>query len=158
MAKKTTRKKKSIATSKPSATKSADAPKLLTGGNPQIPKGDGNEPVQAYINAMPEWKSGVGKKLDRLIVKNVPDVVKAVRWNQPFYGLEGQGQFMSFSCCTKYIKVAFFMGRSLEPMPPVESKHKDVRYFHIFEDDALDEKQLTSWIKQAAKLEGEHCF
>ena len=132
--------------------------KLLTGGNPQIPKGDGNAPVQAYIRAMPGWKSAVGKKIDRLIVEHAPGVQKAVRWNTPFYGIEGNGWFMAFSCCTRYIKVNFLNGSSLAPLPPIESKHKDVRYFHIFENDTLDEQQFVDWIKQSASLPGEDCF
>ena len=133
-------------------------PKLLTGGNPQIPKGDGDAPVQAYIAAMPGWKHDVGARLDALIVKSVPKVRKAVRWNNPFYGVEGRGWFLSYSCCTKYIKMAFHNGASLEPVPPVESKHPVVRYFHIFESDELDDAQLTSWFEQAAKLPGEELF
>lgn len=154
MAKKTTKK----TTKKAAPKKAAGEPKLLTGGNPQIPKGDGNAPVQAYIKAMPGWKNAMGRKLDTLIVANVPGVRKAVRWNQPFYGIEDNGWFMAFCCCTRYIKVSFFQGQSLKPIPPVESKHKNVRYFHIFEDEPLDEKQLVNWIKQAAKLPGEDCF
>src|SRR6185295_5857770 len=114
-------------------------PPLLAGGNPQIAKADGDGPVQAYIAAMPGWKRDVGSRLDALIVGTVPNVRKAVKWNTPFYGIEGQGFFLGFHCITKYIKVAFFRGTSLHPLPPVESKHKDVRYFHIYEDDQLDE-------------------
>jgi hypothetical protein len=133
-------------------------PKLLSGGNPQIPKGDGDGPVQAYIAAMPGWKSAVGRRIDALIVDAVPDVRKAVRWNTPFYGVEDDGWFLGFSCLTKYIKVAFFRGTSLEPLPPVESKQKEVRYFHIFEDDDLDETQLVAWVTQASQIPGAPMF
>jgi hypothetical protein len=129
-------------------------PRLLSGGNPQIPKGDGDAPVQAYIEATPGWKSDVGRRLDELIERTVPAVQKAVRWNSPFYGVEGQGWFLSFHCFTKYIKVTFIRGTSLDPVPPVESKHDETRYFHIDEDDELDKKLLTSWIKQASELPG----
>lgn len=133
-------------------------PKLLSGGNPQIPKGDGDEPVQAYIAAMPGWKSDVGRRLDELIVGAVPGVLKAVRWNSPFYGVEGQGWFLSFHCFTKYIKVTFLNGGSLDPLPPVESKQPAVRYFHIHEDDTLDEDQFVDWVRQASALPGEELF
>ena len=129
-------------------------PRLLSGGNPQIPKGDGDAPVQAYIEAMPGWKSDVGRRLDELVECTVPDVKKAVRWNSPFYGVEGQGWFLSFHCFTKYIKVTFMRGTSLDPVPPVESKHDDTRYFHIHVDDDLDEQLLTTWVKQASDLPG----
>jgi hypothetical protein len=142
-----------------SGTSSANAtPKLLSGGNPQIAKADGDGPVQAYIDAMPGWKRDVGRRLDALIVRTVPNVRKAVRWNTPFYGVEGQGWFLGFHCITKYVKVAFFKGASLRPMPPVESKQKDVRYFHIHEDDQPDEELVASWIRQASKLQGEKMF
>lgn len=133
-------------------------PKLLTGGNPQIPKGDGDAPVQAYIKAMPGWKSAIGRQLDRLIVQTVPAVRKAVRWNTPFYGIEGQGWFMAFDCTTKYVKVAFFAGTSLEPIPPIESKQEAVRYFHILENDKLDEALFASWVRQASQIRGEDVF
>ncbi|HEY0630220.1 MAG TPA: DUF1801 domain-containing protein [Sphingomicrobium sp.] len=129
-------------------------PKLLSGGNPQIPKGDGDTPVQAYIAAMPGWKSEAGAKLDKLIERTIPDVRKAVKWNSPFYGIEGQGWFLAFHVFTRYIKVTFFRGAELDPLPPVESKDKNTRYFHIHEDERLDEKQVASWIRQAAKLPG----
>ncbi len=129
-------------------------PKLLSGGNPQIAKGDGDAPVQAYIAAMPGWKSDVGRRLDALITRTVPDVLKAVRWNSPFYGIEGQGWFLSFHCFTRYIKVAFFKGAALDPLPPVDSKDENARYFHIHEDDTLDEKQIVNWIRQASGLPG----
>ena len=128
---------------------------LLSGGNPQIPKGEGDAPVQAYIAAMPSWKRAVGRRLDALIARTVPGVRKAVKWNSPFYGVEDQVWFLSFHCFAKYIKVAFFRGASLHPAPPVTSKHKDVRYFHIHEDDEIDEAQFADWVKQASELPGE---
>ena len=137
--------------SKSSDTKSAV---LLSGGNPQIAKGDGDAPVQAYIAAMPGWKQEVGLWLDALIVSHVPSVKKAVKWNSPFYGIEGQGYFLSFHCFTHYVKVTFFRGTSLEPPPPGQSKIKDVRYLDIRESDARDDAQMAKWIKQAAKLPG----
>ena len=130
-------------------------PALLAGGNPQIAKADGDAPVQAYIAAMPGWKRDVGRRLDALIVRTVPGVRKAVKWNSPFYGIDGQGWFLSFHCFTTYVKVAFFRGTSLRPLPPAASKHKDVRYLDIHEDDALDEAQLAAWVKQASQLPGE---
>ena len=135
-----------------------EQPRLLSGGNPQIPKGDGDAPVQAYLDAMPGWKQAVGRRLDELIVRTVPGVQKAVRWNTPFYGIEDQGWFIAFHCITMYIKVSFFRGTSLHPVPPVGSKQPDVRYFHIYEGDELDERQLTKWIRQASRLPGECCF
>jgi hypothetical protein len=128
--------------------------KLLSGGNPQIAKADGDRPVQAYIAAMPGWKCDLGKRLDALISHSVPNVRKAVKWNSPFYGIEGQGWFLSFHVFTRYIKVGFFRGAELRPLPPGESKHKDVRYLDIHEDDALDEGQIVKWVKQAAALPG----
>jgi hypothetical protein len=128
---------------------------LLSGGNPQIPKGEGNAPVQAYIAAMPGWKREVGRRLDSLIERTVPGVHKAVKWNSPFYGVDGQGWFLSFHCFTNYIKVTFFRGTSLRPVPPFESRHEGVRYVHIAEDDEFDEAQLAAWIKQASQLPGE---
>lgn len=127
---------------------------LLSGGNPQIPKGDGDAPVQAYIAAMPGWKSEAGRRLDELITRVVPEVRKAVKWNSPFYGVDGLGWFISFHCFTRYVKVTFFNGVSLDPLPPVSSKDPKARYLHIHEDEAVDEKQLTSWIKQASGLPG----
>jgi hypothetical protein len=129
-------------------------PALLSGGNPQIAKGYGDAPVQAYIAAMPGWKSDVGRRLDALIARTVPDVHKAVKWNSPFYGIEGQGWFLSYHCFAKYIKVAFFRGTSLRPIPPGESKQKEVRYLDIHEDQ-LDEAQFAAWVKQASQLPGE---
>jgi len=136
------------------AKRTTAKPKLLSGGNPQIPKGDGDAPVQAYIAAMPGWKRNAGSRLDALIVRSVPNVRKAVKWNSPFYGIECQGWFLSFHCFTKYIKVAFFRGTSLRPLPPVESKDPNTRYFHIHGDDQLDESQLAAWFRQAADLPG----
>ena len=133
----------------------AEKPRLLAGGNPKIAKADGDAPVQAYIAAMPGWKRDVGRRLDALIVRAVPGVHKAVKWNSPFYGLEDQGWFFSLHCFTRYVKVAFFRGASLRPLPPGESKQKDVRYLDIHEDDRLDEAQLAAWVKQASKLPGE---
>ncbi|MCY3599542.1 MAG: DUF1801 domain-containing protein [Gemmatimonadetes bacterium] len=132
--------------------------KLLSGGNPQIPKGDGDAPVQDYIAAMPGWKREVGRHLDALIERSVPDVRKAIRWNSPFYGIEGQGWFLSFHCFARYIKVTFLNGASLRPTPPVESKHEHVRYFHIHEEDEVDENLLVDWLRQASALPGEGLF
>jgi hypothetical protein len=126
---------------------------LLSGGNPQIAKADGDAPVQAYIAAMPGWKRAIGKRLDALIVRKVPDVQKAVKWNSPFYGIEGRGWFLSFHVFTHYVKVTFFRGSSLRPIPPGASKHEDVRHFDIHEGE-LDEAQMGTWVKQAAALPG----
>ena len=134
--------------------KSEKVPVVLSGGNPRIAKADGAPPVQAYIAAMPGWKRDVGKRLDALIERSVPNVRKAVKWNSPFYGTEDQGWFLSFHVFTRYVKVTFFRGMSLRPVPPGASKHEDVRYFDIHEDDELDEAQLASWLKQAAALPG----
>jgi hypothetical protein len=127
---------------------------LLSGGNPQITKGTGDAPVQAYIAAMPGWKRDVGRRLDALIVRTVPGVAKAVKWNSPFYGVEDPLWFLSFHCFAKYIKVAFFRGASLRPVPPGTSKQKDVRYLDIYEGE-LDETQFVDWVKQASRLPGE---
>lgn len=154
--------------SKPRKTKSAPAkPKtgklqkneqgvvLLSGGNPQIAKADGDAPVQAYIAAMPGWKSALGKQLDELIVRVVPDVRKAVKWNSPFYGSTGDGWFLSFHVLTKYVKVTFFDGTSLKPEPPgFTPKSKETRWLDIYENQPLDEKQMESWVMQASKLPG----
>lgn len=154
-------KKATSSKSKPQAGKaggngSAGAgPVLLSGGNPQIAKGYGDAPVQAYIVAMPGWKSDLGRRLDTIIARTVPDVHKAVKWNSPLYGLQGQGWFLSVHCFTKYIKVAFFRGASLHPIPPGASKHKEVRYLDIREDDQFDEAQFSDWVKQASQLPGE---
>lgn len=151
--------KKSANSTKQTAPEQVAAkPKLLSGGNPQIAKGDGDAPVQSFIEAMPGWKRDIGRRLDALIAGAVPDVRKAVRWNSPFYGIEGQGWFLSYHCFTKYVKVTFLNGASLRPLPPVESKHEDVRYFHISENDQLDEELLARWIRQASELPGENCF
>jgi hypothetical protein len=128
--------------------------KLLSGGNPQIAKGDGDAPVQAYIAAMPGWKHKAGKRLDAIITRTVPKVRKAVKWNSPFYGIEGKGWFLSFHVFTKYIKVGFFRGAALKPVPPGASKDKNMRYLDIYEGDKFDEKQMASWVKQAAALPG----
>ena len=130
-------------------------PKLLSGGNPQIPKGEGSRPVQDYIAAMPGWKRDVGQRLDELVACTVPDVHKAVKWNQPFYGRQGEGWFLSFRCYTNYVQLQFLKGTSLNPMPPKASKHDEMRYFDIREGDELDEDQLRSWIEQASALPGE---
>jgi hypothetical protein len=127
---------------------------LLSGGNPQIAKADGDTPVQAYIAAMPGWKRNLGKRLDALIVRNVPKVRKAVKWNSPLYGIEDKGWFLSFHVFNRYVKVTFFRGTSLRPVPPGASKQKDVRYLDIHEDDGLDEAQMGSWVKQAAAWTG----
>jgi hypothetical protein len=137
------------------AAKRTDAePRLLSGGNPQIAKGDGDAPVKAYIAAMPGWKSEAGRRLDTLITRTVPDVRKAVKWNSPLYGVDGRSWFLGLHCYAKYIKVAFFRGASLDPMPPVASKSQDTRYVHIHEGDPLDEERLARWIKQASELPG----
>jgi hypothetical protein len=132
----------------------AKKPKLLSGGNPQIPKGDGDGPVQDFIAAMPGWKHDVGRELDRLIGEEVPGVRKAVRWNSPFYGSDAGGWFISYHCFDKYVKVTFLYGSSLDPMPPVGSKDPDARYLHVTEDGVEDEPQLRDWIRQAAAIPG----
>ena len=147
-------KRNKIISTKSKSRPAAVTPALLAGGNPQIAKADGDAPVQAYIAAMPGWKRDVGHRLDSLIVRTVPNVSKAVRWNSPFYGIEGQGWFLSFHCFTKYVKLAFFRGRSLRPLPPGESRNDDTRYLDIHEDDQLDQELVASWIMQASKLPG----
>ena len=138
------------------AKKAAPQPVLLSGGNPQIAKGDGDAPVQAYIAAMPGWKRDAGRRIDALIVGTVPGVHKAVKWNSPFYGVEDQGGwFLAFHCFTKYVKVTFFRGTSLRPVPPGESKSNDTRYLDIHEGDRLDDAQFVAWVKQASQLPGE---
>ncbi len=129
-------------------------PKLLSGGNPQIAKADGDAPVQAYIAAMPGWKRDLGERLDAIIWRNVSGVRKAVKWNSPFYGVEGQGWFLSFHVFTKYVKVAFFKGAALRPLPPGASKSEETRYLDIREGDELDEAQFAAWVKQAAAIPG----
>lgn len=146
---------KAGAKSKPMKEREGTKVVLLTGGNPQIAKADGDAPVQAYIAAMPGWKCDIGKRLDAVIGRTVPDVRKAVKWNSPFYGIEGQGWFLSFHVFTRYVKVTFFSGTSLRPVPPGSTpKTKDARWLDIHEDDELDEAQLATWVKQAAALPG----
>lgn len=137
------------------AERETKEPVLLSGGNPQIAKGDGDAPVQAYIAAMPGWKRTVGRRLDDLIGAAVPGVRKAVKWNTPFYGVEPPYWFLGFHCFDKYIKVTFFAGTSLDPVPPIASKQKGVRYLHIHEDKPLDEAVFIDWVRQAAALPGE---
>ena len=127
---------------------------LLSGGNPQIAKGYGDEPVQAYIKAMPGWKSAVGRRLDAIIERAVPDVKKAVKWNSPFYGVEDDLWFLSLHCFTQYVKVTFFRGTQLDPVPSGTSKHPGVRYLDIYEGE-FDEAQFTDWVKHASRLPGE---
>ena len=136
------------------AAKVKAAPRLLAGGNPQIPKGEGDGPVQAYIAAMPGWKGELGRRLDALIAATVPDVEKAVKWNSPFYGVAGRGWFLSFHCFDRFVKLAFFRGMALQPLPPGASKSPDTRYLDIRENEKLDEKQLADWIRQASALPG----
>jgi hypothetical protein len=149
MARKTSKKSANV------AKKAAAKPTLLAGGNPQIAKADGDAPVRAYIAAMPGWKRGVGRRLDALIGRTVPGVRKAVKWNSPFYGVEGQGSFLGIHCFTRYVKVAFFRGTSPRPVPPGDSKQKEVRHLDIHEDDQLNEAQFAAWVKQASPLPGE---
>jgi len=139
---------------RPKAKRPTKPVKLLTGGNPQIAKADGDEPVRAYLDALPGWKRELGLRLDALILKSVPRVHKAVKWNSPLYGIEGQGWFLGVHAFTRYLKLAFFRGTSLRPMPPGVSKGKDTRYLDIRETDEIDEAQLVKWLKQAAKLPG----
>jgi hypothetical protein len=139
---------------KPAAKQSSAKPKLLSGDNPQIAMGYGDAPVEAYLAAIPGWKSDLARELDKLIVLAVPRVYKAVKWNSPFYGFGGKGWFLSLHCFTKYIRVTFFRGTSLRPIPPGASKHPEVRYLDIREG-ALDEPQFVAWVKQASKLPGE---
>lgn len=139
-------------------SQTAGGPVLLSGGNPQIAKGDGHEPVEAYLDAMPGWKGDVGRLLDSMIVAEVPDVQKAVRWNSPFYGAEAGGWFASFHCLTKYVKVTFFAGESLNPPPPIASKQEGVRYVHVHEDEPVDEAAFSEWVRQANALPGEALF
>jgi hypothetical protein len=129
-------------------------PKLLSGGNPQIAKAYGDAPVQTYIDAMPEWKRAIGRKLDIVISRTIPKVSKAVKWNSPFYGMSNDHWFLSFHCFDRYVKVAFFQGALLRPLPPGESKQKHVRYLDIHEDETIDESQLAAWLKQASRLPG----
>lgn len=131
---------------------------LLSGGNPQIPKGDGDAPVQAYLAAMPGWKGEIGRRLDDLVDEVVPDVCKAVRWNSPFYGVEGNGWFLSMHCFTKYVKVTWLNGAQLDPVPPVVSKDEKVRYSNIAAVDDIDDDQYRDWIRQAAEAPGDELF
>ncbi|MES2963514.1 MAG: DUF1801 domain-containing protein [Bdellovibrionota bacterium] len=142
---KTTAARKRLASSKP---------KLLSGGNPQIAKGDGDAPVQKYIESTPGWKRDVVRRLDELIERAVPKVRKAVKWNSPFYGMANEGWFISYHCFTRYVKVTFFKGGSLRPLPPGVAKHEAVRYLDIYEEVPLDEKQFVKWVKQASKVPG----
>jgi hypothetical protein len=144
---------KADAKAKPRARKSKPV-RLLRGGNPRIAKADGDAPVQAYIAGLPGWKRDVGRRLDALIVRSVPHVRKAVKWNSPLYGIEGQGWFLGVHTFTHYVKVAFFRGASLKPVPPGVSKGQDTRYLDIREGDELDEAQVAKWLKQAAALPG----
>jgi hypothetical protein len=149
---------KSSRTARPAATganHAASGPRLLAGGNPQIPKGEGDAPVQAWIAAVPGWKRKAAQQLDALIVAAVPGVHKAVKWNSPLYAAGDEGWFLSMHCHSRYIKVAFFRGASLTPVPPEPSKSKDTRYLHVFEDAPLDQVQFTRWVKQASGLPGE---
>jgi hypothetical protein len=132
----------------------AGAPRLLSGGNPQIPRGEGEGPVQAWIAALPGWKGDAARRLDALVTRAVPDVRKAVKWNSPFYGVEGQGWFLSLHAFTKYLKIAFFRGAALDPVPPVASKDAQVRYVHIHEGEMFDEALMEGWIGQASALPG----
>jgi hypothetical protein len=140
---------------RPPLKPNADGVVLLSGGNPQIAKGEGNAPVQAYIKAMPGWKQAIGRKLDRLITRTVPGVKKAVKWNSPFYGVDGKTWFACLHCFNKYVKVTFFQGRNMKPVPPGESRHPVVRYLDIPEGGPFDEAQFVDWIEQACKLPGE---
>jgi hypothetical protein len=141
-------------TAKKTSKKIIKKPKLPSGENPQIAKGDGAAPVKAYIDAVPGWKKDVCIRLDQLIIKNVSGVVKAVKWNTPFYGRKEIGWFVAFHCFNKYVKVTFFKGQSLDPVPPVESKDLNARYYHVGEDGKIDEKLLKTWLKQASTIEG----
>ena len=155
MAEKTSKKSAKVKKRAAPRPRAAKPVKLLSGGNPQIAKGYGDAPVQAYIAAMPGWKRDIGRRLDALIARTVPGVRKAVKWNSPFYGVEGQdGWFLSFHCFTRYVKVTFFRGTSLRPVPPGTSKHPEVRYLDIHEGQ-LDDAQLEDWVRQAAALPGE---
>ena len=151
MARKTS--KKSTKASMKTTENVSGGVRLLSGGNPQIAKADGDAPVQAYIAAMPEWKSDVGRRLDDLIVRNVPNVRKAVRWNSPWYGIEGRGWFLSYHVFTRYVKVTFLNGASLDPLPPGGGKDPDARWIDIYEGQ-LDEAQMTEWVRQSAAIPG----
>lgn len=137
---------------RPSLTPDPDGVIRLSGGNPQIAKGEGEAVVQAYIQAMPGWKRAVGEQIDAIITRTVPHVAKAVKWNSPLYGIADQGWFLGLHCYARYVKIAFFQGTALKPMPPVGSRQASVRYLHVMENDVLDEHQFAEWIKQAALL------
>ena len=147
-----------MSTRQTKATSKAQPRTLLSGGNPQIEKADGDAPVQAYIEAMPGWKRKVGETLDALVARKVPKVRKAVRWNTPFYGIEGKGWFLAFHCFTKYVKVTFLNGASLSPLPPIEAKDQNTRYLHIHEEDQIAEALIEDWVKQASELPGQNVF
>ena len=147
-----------MAARKRSAKKAGTQPRLLSGGNPQIPKADGDAPVQDYLDAMPGWKQDIGRHLDELVARTVADVRKAVRWNTPFYGIEGRGWFLGFHCFDRYVKVTFLNGSALSPPPPVESNQEGVRYLHLHENEEIDDKQLAKWFRQAAELPGDELF
>lgn len=141
---------------RPAASKPTDgSPVLLSGGNPQIPKGYGNEPVESYLAAMPGWKQDVGRRLDAIIVATLPEVQKAVKWNTPFYSADGHHWFLGFHCLTKYVKVSFPDGSEMDPMPPGASKQARVRYLDIYENDEIDEARFADWVRQASRLPGE---
>jgi hypothetical protein len=135
--------------------KASDNPALLSGGNPQIAKAYGNEPVQAWIAAVPGWKSDAARRIDDLVTRTVPDVQKAVKWNSPLYGMDGETWFLSMHCFARYVKVAFFRGERLIPLPPQGSKTPSARYLHVHEGEALNEAQFVEWVKQASRIEGE---
>ena len=143
-----------IIATKSKAPSVIENPRVLSGGNPRIAKAEGDAPVQAYIAALPGWKRQVGRRLDALVGTTVPGVRRAVKWNSPFYGVDGQGWFLGIHTFANYVKVAFFRGMSLRPVPPGDSKGKETRYLDIHEDDELDEAQLAKWFKQAAALPG----
>lgn len=147
---------KGMKAGKPLARPADGSPVLLSGGNPQIPKGYGDAPIQAYVAAMPGWKSAVGRRIDAIIERVVPAVRKAVKWNSPLYGAPGdEGWFLSYHCFDRYIKIAFHRGAALDPPPPVASKQKDIRYYHIHEEEGIDEDRFADWVKQASQLPGE---
>ncbi|WP_431257116.1 DUF1801 domain-containing protein [Roseateles chitinivorans] len=143
--------------SRPTAAAPADdrGVVLLSGGNPQIPKGHGDAPVQAYIAALQDWKQAVVRRMDELIVETVPEVHKAVKWNSPLYGVDGTTWFLGIHVMTRYVKVAFFNGKSLDPMPPVDSKTANARYLHVSEKEPLDESAFVAWVKAASAIPGE---
>lgn len=157
---KTQKKSAKVVTARPRKTaakmqsRKAAKPVLLSGGNPQIAKADGDAAVQSYIAAMPEWKRDVGRRLDAIIVRAFPKARKAVKWNSPFYGVDGQGWFLSFHCFKNYVKVGFFRGALLRPLPPGESKDKEMRYLDLYKNDEINDAQLSAWVKQASKLPG----